>query len=517
MEPPFFSLAKAKRLAPILYQAGDTKVQIYAVPEHGRATIWDADVLIWGASQILAAQDRGLPTRRFFRFTPYQLLLAIGRATGSRQYRLLKGALTRLQPTVIRTIRHGEHWRRQQFSWINEWEELTTPSEHCEDMEFVLPEWFYQGALDRLVLAIDPAYFALSGGIERWLYRVARKHAGRQIGSWRFDIRHRHAKSAGLARFSDFALDIRRIVARQPLPGYARALERHDDGCELTVMRPSPFTAPVDKLWISPIDIGTSGVTDIGISGASLSGLQAPRSASNPCMDSRSPALKDSKTDSKSSSVASTIRRGKRHMARYPIGEAGRDRRAPQSEVRRRQHDFGAALAGVCACQSQRASVIHADPQDSGCEWSEHAKEGLPRRCAPIDLARDALNHDAPKIARDLDRATIDGPPQIGVLAPSALLAAQVVVVPTQPRLFEGSAFAETLRLVQGTSILRPQLRVRLALNRCDVRIVAASETARALADDDQGDRIRGGPSWRGSRRTVSPHASTTDVGGAHE
>ncbi len=132
-------------------------------------------------------------------------------------------------------------------------------------------------------------------------------------------------------------------------------------------------------------------------------------------------------------------------------------------------------LAGVCACQSQRAS----------------AKEGLPRRCALIDLARDALNHDAPKIACDLDRATIDRPSHIGVLAPSALLAAEVVVAPTQPRLFGGSAFAETLRLVQGTSILRPQLRVRLALNRCDVRIVAASETARALADDDRHGCIR--------------------------
>lgn len=129
MERPFFSLAKAKRVTPILYQTGDTQVQVYAVPEHGMATIWDADVLIWAASLILTAQDRSLPTSRFFRFTPCQLLIAVGRATGSREYRLLKGALTRLQSTVIRTIiRHGKHWRRQQFSWVNEWGELTTRS-----------------------------------------------------------------------------------------------------------------------------------------------------------------------------------------------------------------------------------------------------------------------------------------------------------------------------------------------------------------------------------------------------
>jgi plasmid replication initiation protein len=228
MERPFFSLAKTKRSAPILYTSGDTQVQVYAVPEHGLATIWDADILIWAASQIVEALDRGLATSRFFRFTPYQLLTAIGRATGNREYRLLKGALARLQSTVIRTtIRQGEHWRRQQFSWINEWEELTTASGRCEGMEFVLPDWFYQGVLDRrLVLSIDPAYFRLTGGIERWLYRVARKHAGRQTEGWRFELRHLHAKSASQARFSDFALDVRRLAARQPLPGYALEIER---------------------------------------------------------------------------------------------------------------------------------------------------------------------------------------------------------------------------------------------------------------------------------------------------
>jgi len=98
MERPFFSPAKAKRVTPILYQPGETQVQVYSLHEHGMATIWDAEVLIWAASQILAEQDRGLPTSRFFRFTPYQPLIAIGRATGNREYQLLKGALTRLHP-----------------------------------------------------------------------------------------------------------------------------------------------------------------------------------------------------------------------------------------------------------------------------------------------------------------------------------------------------------------------------------------------------------------------------------
>jgi plasmid replication initiation protein len=324
MERPFFALGKTRRVAPILYQAGAIQVQVYAVPEHGMATIWDADVLIWAASQILAAQDRGLATSRFFRFTPYQLLIAIGRATGNREYQLLKGALTRLQSTVIRTtIRQGEHWRRQQFSWINEWEELTARSGRCEGMEFVLPEWFYQGVLDRrLVLAIDPAYFALSGGIERWLYRVARKHAGRQRDGWRFDVRHLHAKSASLARFSDFALDIRRIVARQPLPGYALALQRYDDGRELIAMRPHLSTGPVDRLWTFDAAIGTSGATGIGISGASVSGHQAQGSQASHSTRDESIARKDSKSESKSSVVADSHRRKARNDTSFDQANA---------------------------------------------------------------------------------------------------------------------------------------------------------------------------------------------------
>ena len=279
MERPFFSLAKTKRLAPILYKSGETQVQVYAVPEHGLATIWDCDVLIWAASQIVEAADRGLPTSRFFRFTPYQLLTAIGRATGNREYQLLRGALARLQSTAVKTtIRHGEHWRRQQFSWINEWEELISRTGRCEGMELVLPDWFYQGVLDRrLVLTIDPGYFALTGGIERWLYRVARKHAGRQADGWRFDLRHLHAKSASTARYSDFALDLRRIATRQPLPGYRLALQRDVDATgavrDLITMR--PVGNPVDNLGINSPTIGTSGAEGIGISGAHVSGLRA--------------------------------------------------------------------------------------------------------------------------------------------------------------------------------------------------------------------------------------------------
>lgn len=274
MERPFFSLAKTPRTKPILYKATDIEVQVFGMPEHGMATIWDADVLIWAASQIVAAENNGLSTSRFVRFTPYHLLRAIGRPTGNHQYRLLKAALTRLQSTVIATtIRNGPHWRRRQFSWINEWEEMTTRSGRVEGMEFVLPEWFYNSVIDRsLVLTIDPAYFRLTGGIERWLYRVARKHAGHQRHGWIFEVAHLHQKSGSLARPSDFALDLRRIAARQQLPGYLLQIERKDGRELLCIRAENSSTGTVDNTVNA---IGRSGARGIGTSGAALSADQA--------------------------------------------------------------------------------------------------------------------------------------------------------------------------------------------------------------------------------------------------
>lgn len=286
MERPFFSLSKSRRTRPILYRAGGVEVQVHGLAEHGMATIWDADLLIWAASQIVEAEDRGLRTSRRLRFTPYQLLTAIGRETGATDYRRFKAALVRLQSTVVATsIRQGEHWRRQQFSWVNEWEERSLRDGRVEGVEVILPDWFYRGVVDRsLVLSIDPLYFRLSGGIERWLYRVARKHAGRQPGGWLFEMAHLHHKSGSLARASDFALDVRRIVSRQPLPGYRLSLDWQGGRerlrilplvAEIVLAPPAGRGDPVDRL-------GRSGARTIGRSGAALSGDQAHGEAGSP-------------------------------------------------------------------------------------------------------------------------------------------------------------------------------------------------------------------------------------------
>jgi plasmid replication initiation protein len=234
MAYPFFSLAKSKRIVPIDFRAGAISIRVEAVPEHGMATIWDADVLIWAASQIVEARDAGLKTSRLMAATPYEILTFVGRGTSARDYDRLKAGLDRLQATsVLTSIRQPAERRRHRFSWINEWKETADPSGRPFGLELILPDWFYAGVLDdALVLTIDRAYFGLTGGLERWLYRLVRKHGGRQQGGWSFDFLHLHAKSGSLSPLKHFAFDMREIVRRQTLPGYELVITRDPNGIE---------------------------------------------------------------------------------------------------------------------------------------------------------------------------------------------------------------------------------------------------------------------------------------------
>lgn len=265
MAYPFFSLAKSPRTTPIDYRSGVVAIRVEAVPEHGMATIWDADILIWAASQIVEARDSGFRTSRLMAATPYQILTFIGRGTGARDYQRLKAALDRLQSTTVATtLRQPPRnpkahsgtadrtaRRMHRFSWINEWTERSDARGNPEGIELIVPDWFYKAVLDdALILTIDRAYFALTGGLDRWLYRIVRKHGGKQARGWRFDFRHLYAKSGSLSPFKRFAFELRGIVKRQALPGYRLFLEL-EPRRTLLAFEPAPCGQAVDAVVLS--------------------------------------------------------------------------------------------------------------------------------------------------------------------------------------------------------------------------------------------------------------------------
>lgn len=143
-------------------------------------------------------------------------------------------------------------------------------------------------------------------------------------------------------------------------------------------------------------------------------------------------------------------------------------------------------LAGAWARQGRRVTVIDADPQGSALDWSEQrAREGGPLLFGVLGLARDTLHREAPEIARGVDHVVIDGPPRIAGLMRSALLAADLALVPAQPSPFDGWASGEMLNLIREARIFRPEIIARFVLNRCAARTIIARETGDALAEHD--------------------------------
>ena len=143
-----------------------------------------------------------------------------------------------------------------------------------------MPDWFYRAVLDdALVLTIDREYFGLTGGLERWLYRIVRKHAGTpaeaagisSFGTLRLN-------PATLSPFKRFAFELRDIARRQPLPGYRLGVCREPSGRELLIFAGSSTAIcgqAVDGLVLS----GTAGHV---LSGTGLSCYQEPKSSFSP-------------------------------------------------------------------------------------------------------------------------------------------------------------------------------------------------------------------------------------------
>ncbi|MBN9318731.1 MAG: replication initiator protein A [Caulobacterales bacterium] len=235
MERPFFSLSKRKRLKPIEYTSpeGDTWVHVSANPLFGIATIWDADILIWATSRLNQQREKGgndlSPT---LHTTAHELLKAIRRDTGGKGYKDLEAALHRLQATTIQTsLRASKRDKRAQFGWLDEWTMDVDPATGVvRGLTITLSKWVFDGLMgDKTLLTLHPDYFTLAGGLERAIYRMARKHAGDQPKGWVCRVSVLHEKSGSESPLKQFNYMLKKIVEANALPDYELAFTTTND------------------------------------------------------------------------------------------------------------------------------------------------------------------------------------------------------------------------------------------------------------------------------------------------
>jgi plasmid replication initiation protein len=258
MERPFFSLSKSKRMKPIEYNNGDgIFVTVQPHQDYGMATIWDADILIWAASVLCDMKNRGVnDIPRELKFQPHDLLRAIARSTGGRDYAQLRDSLERLKTTVVTTnIRAKRSQKTTMFSWIDQWDDLIDgQTRESKGLTLTVSDWFYRGVTeDGGLLSIDPAYFSITGGRERWLYRVARKHAGGNGASgFAISMPILFEKSGAEGTYRRFKFEILRIIDRNDLPGISLAVRSQSEGEPLVHMLRRDYAGEGDRPYTSP-------------------------------------------------------------------------------------------------------------------------------------------------------------------------------------------------------------------------------------------------------------------------
>jgi len=222
MTYPFFSLSKRKRFEPIHYDDGRIKVTVSGHQIHGIANIYDADILIYVASQIMEARNKGRETSPRIKMSQYDILEFLGKSTSGTEYRYLKESLERLQSTSISTTirREGSPYKyRAMFSWIAEWKAIEKNGRPVA-IEFELSRWLYDGIVEGKVLTLPRKYFRISSGLNRFLYRLCRKFAGNGDRELLMKLDNVKARSGTTRKPAAFRKQIQKVVDAQDIPDY---------------------------------------------------------------------------------------------------------------------------------------------------------------------------------------------------------------------------------------------------------------------------------------------------------
>lgn len=228
MEHPIFSLSTRPDRRILSYAHNDTEITVTPSVK-GRATIFDADILIFCISQLMAAINAGKAVSRRLTITAHDLLLTTNRETSGDSYKRLRDAFERLAGTRITTnIVTGEQEITRGFGLIESWEIIRkTRAGRMVSVSVTLSEWLFDAVLNKSVLTLSRDYFRMRKPLERRLYELARKHCGRQP-EWRISLETLLKKSGSVSPRRVFRSMLREIIRADGLPDYILTEEGGD-------------------------------------------------------------------------------------------------------------------------------------------------------------------------------------------------------------------------------------------------------------------------------------------------
>lgn len=228
MSLPFLSPSKTPSHEPQEYRGERGGKQLYikvTAADYGIATQWDGDILMYLRTLLIKAMNEGQPITNRVRFIVNDYLRATGKANGGSEYDQFLGALKRLQNTTIFTnVTTSDEVVDQGFGWINSFKfhkrKATDGANIMAACEVVISDWLFSLITSTgRAISVDPIYFEISGGIERKLYLIARRHVGNQ-SIWTINLTNLYERVGVKMPLRQFKAKLAKIIEERSLPHY---------------------------------------------------------------------------------------------------------------------------------------------------------------------------------------------------------------------------------------------------------------------------------------------------------
>lgn len=144
------------------------------------------------------------------------------------------------------------------------------------------------------------------------------------------------------------------------------------------------------------------------------------------------------------------------------------------------------ALASTLALRKSKVLVVDGDQQGTATRWSASSPEDTPWPTAVVNLAHAGgkIHQEMRKFVDDFDFIVVDCPPAAeSPVAQSALLVADICVVPLIPSPPDAWAAIAIQRAIEQASVTNDSLQAITVLNQFQRQTAVAKEMARVLPD----------------------------------